>query len=162
MPLPHEAVSRHFDFHLGLGVPLALMVFLLIFDVSGLDFRIEHSFFLPDRGFVGQHSYWLEDVLHNRAKQAVIVFALLALAGLLLSALFSRWHSWRRPLGYLVLAMSLSTSIVTPLKTVTAIQCPWSLSEFGGAETYVPLLGAHTATKHPGRCWPGGHASTGF
>ncbi len=162
MPLPHDAVSRHFDFHLGLGVPLALMVFLLIFDVSGLDFRIEHSFFLPDQGFVGQHSYWLEDVLHNRAKQAVIVFALLALAGLLLSALFSRWHSWRRPLGYLVLAMSLSTSIVTPLKTVTAIQCPWSLSEFGGAETYVPLLGAHTATKHPGRCWPGGHASTGF
>ena len=162
MSLPDDAASRHFDFRLGLGIPLLLMTLLLFSDPSSLDFRLAHFFFVPDQGFVGQHSYWLEDVLHDRAKQVVIAFALLVLAGFLLSLLFSRWNSWRRPFGYLVLAMSLSTAIVTPLKTVTAIQCPWSLNEFGGTETYVPLLGVHPETTHPGRCWPGGHASTGF
>ena len=162
MPRSHDLVSRHFDFRRGLGIPLLLMALLLSFDITRLDFRLEHFFFLPGEGFVGRNSFWLENILHDRAKQVVIAFALLALTGFLLSTLLPRWHSWRRPLAYLVLSMGLSTGIVTPLKTVTAIQCPWSLSEFGGEEAYVPLLGAHPETTHPGRCWPGGHASSGF
>nr|NLU58680.1 hypothetical protein [Pseudomonas sp. BIGb0427] len=58
--------------------------------------------------------------------------------------------------------MGLSTSFVTPVKAVTAVQCPWSLSEFGGKETYSELLSPRPATDKPGRCWPGGHAATGF
>ncbi len=162
MSLSRDSVSRHFDFRLGLGIPLLLMAFLLLFDIAGLDFWLERLFYVPGEGFVGRHSFWLEDILHDRAKQMLIVFAVLALAGFLVSLLRSRWRSWRRPLGYLVLAMGLSTSIVTPLKKITAIQCPWSLTEFGGEENYAPLLGARPATTHPGRCWPGGHASAGF
>ncbi len=162
MSLSRDSVSRHFDFRLGLGIPLLLMAFLLLFDIAGLDFWLERLFYVPGEGFVGRHSFWLEDILHDRAKQMLIVFAVLALAGFLVSLLRSRWRSWRRPLGYLVLAVGLSTSIVTPLKKVTAIQCPWSLTEFGGEENYAPLLGARPATTHPGRCWPGGHASAGF
>ena len=162
MPLSRDSMSRHFDFRLGLGVPLLLMAFLLLFDITGLDFWLERLFYVPGEGFVGRHSFWLEDILHDRAKQLVILFGALALGGFLLSLLFPRGRSWRRPLGYLVLAMGLSTSIVTPLKKITAIQCPWSLTEFGGEESYAPLLGARPATMHPGRCWPGGHASAGF
>ncbi len=158
----HDSASRHFDFRLALGIPLLLMAVLLAFDIAGLDFWLERLFYVPGEGFVGRHSFWLEDILHDRAKQVVIAFGILALAGFLLSVVFFRWRAWRRPLGYLVLAIGLSTSIVSPLKTLTAIQCPWSLTEFGGEETYVPLLGAHPATDHPGRCWPGGHASAGF
>lgn len=158
----HDSASRHFDFRLALGIPLLLMAVLLAFDIAGLDFWLERLFYVPGEGFVGRHSFWLEDILHDRAKQVVIAFGILALAGFLLSVVFFRWRAWRRPLGYLVLAIGLSTSIVSPLKTLTAIQCPWSLTEFGGEETYVRLLGAHPATDHPGRCWPGGHASAGF
>ena len=158
----HDTASRYFDFRLGLGVPLLLMALLLAFDLSNLDFWLERFFYVPGAGFVGRHSFWLEDVLHDRAKQLLIAFGVLALVGFLFSLLFSRWRSWRRPLGYLVLAMGLSTSIVTPLKKVTAIQCPWSLTEFGGEESYAPLLGERPAITHPGRCWPGGHASAGF
>jgi membrane-associated PAP2 superfamily phosphatase len=61
-----------------------------------------------------------------------------------------------------VLSMGICTAIVTPLKDVTAIQCPWDLQEFGGRELYAPLFGHHEPTAHPGRCWPGGHASSGF
>lgn len=154
--------SRRFDFRLGLGIPVALMVLLLLGDPSELDFSLERMFYTPGLGFVGRHSYWLENILHDRAKQAVIVLAALALAGFLGSLAISRLRNWRAPLGYLLLAMVLSTSIVTPLKTVTAVHCPWSLAEFGGNETYTPLLATRAPTSSPGRCWPGGHASAGF
>ncbi|MNT62293.1 PAP2 superfamily protein [compost metagenome] len=58
--------------------------------------------------------------------------------------------------------MGLATAFVTPVKAVTAVQCPWSLKEFGGKETYSELLSPRPATDKPGRCWPGGHAATGF
>ncbi len=157
-----NSASRPFDFRLGLGIPLLLMVLLLFTDVAGLDFWLERFFFVPGEGFVDRDNYWLETVLHNRAKEVVIAIAVLVLATFLLSLLFAHWRKWRRPLGYFILAMGLATAIITPLKMLTDIQCPWSLSEFGGSEAYVPLLGSRPATTQPGRCWPGGHASTGF
>ncbi|WP_205895827.1 phosphatase PAP2 family protein [Pseudomonas leptonychotis] len=154
--------SRYFDFRLGLGIPVALMVLLLLFDPSGLDFAIEHLFYQPGLGFIGKRHVWLEDILHDRAKQLVIVFGVLAIIGLVISLLPTRLRQWRRPLGFLVLALGLSTSIVTPLKALTGVHCPWSLSEFGGTETFTPLLSERAVTEKPGRCWPGGHASSGF
>lgn len=155
-------LARYFDFRLGLGIPLLMMGLLLLFDPSGLDVAIEQLFYQPGQGFIGKHNVWLEDILHDRAKQLVIAFGVLAIIGLVISLLFSRFKLWRKPLGYLVLALGLSTSIVTPLKAFTAVQCPWSLSDFGGVETYTSLLSERAPTDKPGRCWPGGHASAGF
>lgn len=42
------------------------------------------------------------------------------------------------------------------------MQCPWSLTQFGGTETYSKLLEPRPPTDKPGLCWPGGHAATGF
>lgn len=157
--MPH---SRPFNFKLWSIVPLVLMALLLTFDTPRLDFAIAHLFYSPEGGFVGRHSAFLEDVLHDRAKQAVIALGVLAIAGFVVSLFAARWRQWRRPLGYLVLSLGLCTAIVTPLKVVTEVQCPWSLQEFGGVEPYSPLLGPHQHVDKPGRCWPGGHASAGF
>lgn len=154
--------SRPFNFRFWIGLPIALMALLLIVDVPHLDFALAHLFYDPHGGFIGRHSQFLEDVLHDRAKQAVILLGVLAIAGFLVSLLPTRVRRIRRPLGYLVLALGLSTAIVSPLKAVTAVQCPWSLSEFGGVEPYSPLLGHHPFVEKAGRCWPGGHASAGF
>ncbi|MCY1504836.1 PAP2 superfamily protein [compost metagenome] len=157
--MPH---SRPFNFLLWSGLPLMAMALLLLFDTPSLDFALAHAFYDPQSGFVGRHSAFLEDVLHDRAKQAVILLGVFAIAGFLASLLPTRLRQWRRPLGYLVLTLGLSTAIVTPLKAVTAVQCPWSLAEFGGVEPYSPLVGHHPYVDKPGRCWPGGHASAGF
>ncbi|MDH4567456.1 phosphatase PAP2 family protein [Pseudomonas sp. BN414] len=157
--MPH---SRPFNFMLWSGLPLAAMALLLLVDVPSVDFALAHLFYDPQAGFIGRHSAFLEDVLHDRAKQAVIILGVLAVIGFLVSLLPTRLRQWRRQLGYLVLALGLSTAIVTPLKAVTAVQCPWSLTEFGGVEPYAPLLGQHPYVDKPGRCWPGGHASAGF
>ncbi len=160
--LPTASPSRPFNFTLGFGVPLAAMAALLLGDPSELDFALSRLFYEPGLGFVGRHSWLLEDFLHDRVKQLVIVIGALAIAGFLLSLLPTRLACWRRQLGYLVLALGVSTSIVSPLKTLTGVHCPWSLSEFGGSETFTPLLAERAPTLKPGRCWPGGHASAGF
>lgn len=163
MPVtPIPRVSRYFDFRLGLGIPIAFMALLLVLNPAGLDFAVARLFYAPETGFIGRNSFWLEDILHDRVKQAVILFGVVAIAGFLLSLLPSRLRPWRRHLGYLVLALALSTSLVNPLKTLTAVHCPWSLRDFGGEEIYTPLLSARAPTLNPGRCWPAGHASVGF
>lgn len=154
--------SRPFDFRLAVGLPLVLMALFLLFDPGSIDLRIEHLFYAPDTGFVGKRFWWFEDVLHTSAKQVVIAIGVLTIGGFVFSLFQTRLAIWRRSLGYVVLAMSLSTSIVMPLKALTQVQCPWSLMEFGGTETHSPLLGPRAPSTKPGKCWPGGHASAGF
>ncbi|VVP86586.1 hypothetical protein PS910_02466 [Pseudomonas fluorescens] len=157
-----QPVSRPFNFRLAIALPVLAMVALLVSNVSAIDFQLAEMFYVPGLGFTGRHSYWLETVLHERVKQAVILFALVLIAGLVASVFNPRLQMWRRPLGYAVLTIGLCTGIVTPLKALTDVQCPWSLQAFGGSEPYVPLLGDRVDSPKPGRCWPGGHASTGF
>ncbi|WXL27710.1 phosphatase PAP2 family protein [Ectopseudomonas mendocina] len=157
-----QTLSRYFNFRLALLIPLAVMAILLAADPTKLDFSLAYPFYQPGVGFIGKQHAWIEDILHDKAKQVVIVFGVLAIIGFIVSLFFKPLRQYRRALGYLVLALSLSTSIVTPLKALTAVECPWSLKEFGGKETYTPLLHERAPTDKPGRCWPGGHASAGF
>lgn len=161
-PLTATAPSRAFNFRLAATIPLLIMALLLIFDPAPLDFMIAHWFYQPGVGFIGDKSAWLEDILHDRAKQAVILFGVLVILGFIASFIVPALKAQRRVLGYLVLSLSLATSVVGPLKALTAVQCPWSLSDFGGQETFSSLLDHRPATDKPGRCWPGGHASSGF
>lgn len=158
----NNTFSRPLNLWLTLGVPLFLMLLLLAFDPTGIDFAVTRLFYSPETGFVDRESYLLENILHDRVKQLVIMLAVLVLVGFILSLFMKRLRVWRRPLGYLVLALALSTSIVSPLKTMTQVHCPWSLTEFGGTEIYTPLLAQRAPTLKPGRCWPGGHATAGF
>ena len=145
-----------------LGLPLLLIAILLLPGTERLDFYLADAFYLPDTGFIGKHSVFLEVWLHSRAKRVVILFGLLVLASWLISLRYTAWATHRRPLGYLVMALALSTVIVTPLKALTAVHCPWDLAQYGGEEIYTPLLAERAPTLKPGRCWPGGHASSGF
>jgi len=156
-------ISPRFDRRWWYGVPLALLALLLVFEPSRLDFAIADLFYVQDLGFIGRRNDFLEEVLHDRAKQLTIAIGVLALSGFLLSLLPTRLRPLRRTLGYLVLAMGLSTGFVTPLKKVTQMHCPWSLEQYGGPEHFSPLLGPRAApVEKPGNCWPGGHAASGF
>lgn len=164
MPTPSaRPYSRPLNLWVCLGIPLITAVVLILLELTSLDIDIAKLAYDPVAGdFIGRHSDFLEDILHNRAKQVVIAFSLLALAAFAGAFFVQRLKPFRRELGCLVLSMALSTGFVTPMKVVTSVQCPWSLTEFGGKETYSELLSPRPATDKPGRCWPGGHAATGF
>jgi len=154
--------TRPFPVGRWLLIPAAVMALMLVFDTSALDFWFSGLFYVPGDGFVGRHSFFLEDILHDRVKQAVILIGVLAIIGFLLSLLPARLRRWRPELGYLVLSLALATSLVTPLKQLTNVPCPWSLVQYGGTEIHTPLLSARPDSNKAGRCWPGGHASSGF
>ncbi|MCW1243298.1 phosphatase PAP2 family protein [Pseudomonas sp. SAICEU22] len=154
---------RPLNLWLLLGVPILTALLLVLLEWTDLDMKLAQLFYDPIAGnFIGRHSYFLENVLHDRAKQVVIAFSVLAIFGFIGTFFIARLKPFKRELGCLVLSLALATSFVTPMKAVTAVQCPWSLKEFGGKETYSELLSPRPATDKPGRCWPGGHAATGF
>lgn len=155
--------SRPLNLRIALGVPAVVALILVLLEMTTLDMKLARLFYDPaGGGFIGRHSYFLEDILHDRAKQVVIGFSVLAILGFIGTFFAARLKPFKRELGCLVLSLALATSFVTPMKAVTAVQCPWSLKEFGGSETYSELLSPRPATDKPGRCWPGGHAATGF
>ncbi|MBP6708101.1 MAG: phosphoesterase, partial [Candidatus Accumulibacter sp.] len=121
-------------------VPAVVLMALVLVDTSAVDFAVEGWFYTAGDGFIGKHAWVLEDFMHDFLKKAVIAFALLALLGWMVSFSRRQWQQWRRPLGYLVLAMGLSTGIVTHLKDLTGVHCPWDIKEFGGPYTYVHIL----------------------
>ncbi|MBX8487916.1 phosphatase PAP2 family protein [Pseudomonas cichorii] len=158
--LPH---SRPLNLWIYLGIPFATALVLMLLELTTLDMSLARLVYDPQAGdFIGKHSYFLEDILHDRAKQVVIGLAVVSMLLFAASFKVGRLMPWRRELGCLVLSMALSTGFVTPVKVITSVQCPWSLTEFGGKETYSELLASRPETDKPGRCWPGGHAATGF
>ena len=55
----------------------------------------------------------------------------------------------------------LALLVVAGMKATSRTSCPWDLSEFGATATYF----SHWNLLHysaPGRCFPSGHAATGF
>lgn len=156
-------VSRPLNFWVCLGVPAIAAIVLVLLELTDLDMNLARYFYDPAAGdFIGRHSYFLEDILHDRAKQVVIAFSVFAVIGFICAFFVDKLKPFKRELGCLVLSLGLATSFVTPVKVVTAVQCPWSLEQFGGHETYSELLSPRPHTDKPGRCWPGGHAATGF
>lgn len=160
---PVHRASRPLNPWLCLGIPAVVAISLLLLELTSVDMDLARLFYDPVAGdFIGRHSYLLENILHDRAKQLVIAFSVLAILGFIGCFFMARLKPVKRELGCLVLSLALATSFVTPVKALTAVQCPWSLEQFGGHETYSELLSPRPSTDKPGRCWPGGHAATGF
>lgn len=145
-----------------LGIPLLLMALLLAFEPSQIDLALEDLLYVPGTGFIGNNSWFLENVLHDWAKRGVIAVGVIALAGALAGYLFGAGLDKKRWL-YVFLSMAIASSAVMPLKRLTEVHCPWSLDRYGGVEHYSPLTSARaTPVEKAGKCWPGGHASSGF
>lgn len=60
------------------------------------------------------------------------------------------------------LLMGLGTAVVGVMKAISHHSCPWDLVEYGGKALSYPLFDNAPAGSGPGRCFPGGHASSGF
>lgn len=114
------------------------------------------------RTFPLHHVFWLDAVMHHDAKYAVAALGFVVLACLLLSYALRALAPYRRVLLFIVLAMSLAPLTVTVGKAVSTTHCPWDIDEFGGSVPYSRLFARPLPEMKAGRCFPAGHASTGF
>ncbi len=141
---------------------LVSLLCLLLWDASGLDLWVMQHIASP-AGFVLTNNYWLSAVLHTGARNAaVVVFVCLWLLALV-------WPSKAHPqLGrrvqrvWLLLGVALSLMLISTLKAMSGVSCPWELSQFGGTAAYVSHWRFGVADNGSGGCFPGGHASSAF
>jgi membrane-associated PAP2 superfamily phosphatase len=144
----------------------AFAVFAVVAATTALDVEFARSWaFDPDAGrFIGAGpgEWWAKGLIHTWGGGLIRATGLVALLVVGLSYGWSGLASLRRPLGYIVLAAASAVIINGALKATTNVDCPWSLSIFGGDRPYVHLLGDRPDDLPRGRCFPGGHSGSGF
>ncbi|OLS62686.1 phosphatase PAP2 family protein [Pseudomonas putida] len=177
------------DFYLiNLGVPLLLAAAtFLLFDLTRLDRMINDLFYNPvTQQYVLQHSELFEKVTHKWPRilpdwtgEAAIIGTLLSFLWPLLARrpravrlldmariapLLRFTAQQRRDLLYVVTAFALSTTLIHYLKSHTGVYCPVETTLYGGDQPHLEWFSHFSLVDKagPGRCWPGGHASSGF
>lgn len=142
---------------------LAAAPLLLAVQYYGVDLGISRMFFdAATQQFPLKNDWWLKEVLHNGAKQAVVAFACAVLVGALAATFYRPLKKYRRMLWLMLVAMLLSASVVAAIKHFSYPACPYQLQIFGGDYLHVGIFDAIPEGYLPGRCWPGGHGSTAF
>ncbi len=134
-----------------------LLAFTLLWDLSGLDMAVMRAIG-SGQGFALRDQWLLERVLHDGLRQAMVL-AFLLLCGW---ALWPRAALPRRERIAVALLAALSLLAVNAVKNTSLTSCPWDLQGFGGTARWVSHWAWGQADGGPGRCFPGGHASSGF
>ena len=146
--------ARFYGYQLFVLIVLALLFTWLSRDES-LDRWITGFWYdAATHHFPLQQNPLLDLLNHRLAKYVAIALAVIALV----------YGTYRRNarLVTAALLMGLGALVVGALKSMSHHSCPWDLVEYGGKAVSYPLFSAIPADSGPGRCFPGGHASSGF
>lgn len=146
--------TRFYGYQLFVLIVLALLFTWLSRDES-LDRWITGFWYdAAAHQFPLQQNPLLDLLNHRLAKYVAIALAAVALI----------YGAFRRNarLVTAALLMGLGALVVGALKSLSHHSCPWDLVEYGGRAVSYPLFSAVPADSGPGRCFPGGHASSGF
>lgn len=180
--------GRFYLFNIGVPALCGLAIFLM-FDLTHLDVWISNWFFDPAiQKFPLDQSHLFETITHKQARIIPNWTGFIAVTGAVLSFVWPRLkaekHSriiavletlkvapvlkfstrFRRDFLFVALAFSVSTGFVHYFKNHTGVHCPIETTVYAGQalkqEWYENFSLLHDVGD--GRCWPAGHASSGF
>ena len=136
---------------------LAALALTLLWDASGLDRAVMHLIGGPE-GFAWRELPLLSHWLHDRWRSA----ATAALVGLWAWALWpGDRHGLPRRERVAVALLAVGALVAVNLvKNRSATSCPWDWQDFGGPAAVVSHWRWGVTDGGPGRCFPGGHASS--
>lgn len=136
---------------------------ILALDLVAIDPLVTGWFYdAQSGGFPWRYNGFLEVVMHHWTKYLVIMVAVAAFAGYVISFLTPQVQPSRPLYLFMALALTLAPLAIATLKFFSLRHCPWDIADFGGFVPYVGLFDAYPGDVAPGRCFPAGHASTGF
>ncbi|HSW16115.1 MAG TPA: phosphatase PAP2 family protein [Ramlibacter sp.] len=142
-------------------ISAAALTVVLLWDASGLDLALAHTAG-DTHGFFLRDNWLLTNVLHTGAKQ----LAWLMIVALCLAVVWPIGALRQLPVARRAQAAAsalLASAFIALLKTGSHTSCPWDLHEFGGVARYVShWAGWIDYDGGAGRCFPAGHATTGF
>jgi membrane-associated PAP2 superfamily phosphatase len=122
-------------------IPLiVLFVVTVAANTSMLDASIAHALFFDASSaqWIGARNFWIATFVRRD------------------------WQRWRWQSGYFTVAMVLAIALVGLLKTLTNVDCPWDLQEFGGRFPYVHVFADRPNGLPHAQCFPAAHSSSGY
>ena len=143
--------------HIFNALCVVFFVASLLWDGTGLDPAVS-QLFGSAQGFALRNHWFLTRVMHDGARG----FAWLLLGVMICMALFARQDGLRKSARWAVAGTLMAVLLVQWLKWISATSCPWDLHLFGGHAGLVSHWNFRITDGGPGRCFPAGHASTGF
>ncbi|WP_372391329.1 phosphatase PAP2 family protein [Xanthomonas sp. NCPPB 3582] len=162
--LARTATVAHTHFlarHLWLPLAGALVASALLMGAGGDQWVADALYRLQGGHWLLKDHWFTSGVVHRVGKWlstaagvSVVILAVAAWCKPRLRVL--RW-----PLTYLGASVAVSTSLVSLLKSWTAMDCPWDLSRYGGTQAMVGLFESRHGIAASG-CFPAGHASAGY
>lgn len=165
LDLPPSAATagpRFLRGHLGLPLLATLAASTLLMGVGGDQWLADQFYRLEGHHWALQNAWVTSHLVHNVGKWTSTVAALVAIVLCTHAWRSERAAGWRWPLLYLVLAVALGTGVVSLLKSVTNMDCPWDLTRYGGAREYIGLFASRPHDMARGICFPAGHSSAGY
>lgn len=136
---------------------------ILVLQYSGADAWLAGQIYQLDQGWNWRNSWLLETVFHKGGRNFVALYlsALLLLTVLSFASKLTG-KTQRVALLYAVCASLLSILLISGLKQITMLPCPWDVKEFGGTQPYLYLHQLLSTRESGPQCFPAGHASGGY
>jgi len=165
VPLASDAPAQASGFlrhHLGWPLLVVLATSAVLMVGGGDQWLADQLYRMEGHHWLLQNAWATSQLIHKGGKWLSAAATLLAIVLCFHAWRHERAAAWRWPLLYLVLAVALGTGVVSLLKSLTNMDCPWDLARYGGLREYVGLFAPRPHGMPRGVCFPAGHSSAGF
>jgi membrane-associated PAP2 superfamily phosphatase len=153
------ATYRHY---LLLPTLLTIAACVLLMGLGGDFWLADRIYHWGGQQWLLQDAWWTSSLMHRGGKNLSAAAAVCVLALLLYSRTKHHLIFLRKPLAYLLVTVVLSPSLVSALKHLTQLDCPWDLQRYGGLHPFIALFQTRPAELAQAMCFPAGHASAGY
>lgn len=163
LPAPvATTLPRFLRGHLWLPLLATLAASTLLMGFGGDQWLADQLYRLEGHQWALQNAWVPSQLVHKGGKWASTLAALVVIVLCTHAWRSEQARAWRWPLLYLVLTVALGTGLVSLLKSMTNMDCPWDLARYGGLREYVGLFATRPHGMPRGVCFPAGHSSAGF
>lgn len=142
-----------------LAALISLSILITIFNVDQI--TADYFYALQSHSWAWKNSWLAEHFFHRGGRNLSIALGITCIV-LLFIIDYRKTHTQnRKPLIYLVTTITGSSLIISILKALLSVSCPWEFSRYGGTLHYHKVI--EQLFLHNGSgCFPAGQASAGY
>lgn len=134
---------------------------LLCMGLGGDRWIADHLYQLEGQQWLWKDAWLTKQFIHLDGKRLSVAAGVATAVITAVGWSSSRWSRLRGPATYLLLSVIIATLIVSLLKRLTGMDCPWDIIAYGGPRPYIGLFSFRHGMAASG-CFPAGHASAGY
>lgn len=142
------------------------LMLILINQYTNIDLILADYYFdFQAHQFTWKNSWFAKEVMHIYVKNGIMLIGIFLIAFVFIDAFikFKPITTWCRVrLRFVAVAAIVIPTIISGLKQMSVLHCPWDEQRYGGDTPYLRLFDVIPPNMEAGHCFPAGHASTGL